>query len=199
MDKNISYQLKIGDVVQEYVYPKQETVDPGIKRARLIVASQAIRAGEPLSEGLREYIANGLDTLVLNSQSDMDGNKKKKIEPFPTATRRSDFHLAQSVYLLSKVMSVMNIVDLNGHFPSDFPEFTVGSVNNYIKEFKCIDDKGGPWSQLFKQQSDKIIEAYQNRAIYYFSLPSIPIEKIDFSDKQLWSKVLSRKRRTPSS
>mgnify|MGYP003644806354 FL=1 len=199
MAKNISYQLKIGDVVQEYVYPKQETVDPNIKRGRLSAASKAIREGKPIPEGLREYIAIGLDTLILNSQSDIDGDKKKKIEPFPTATRRSDFYLAQSVYLLSKVMSVMNIVDLNGHFPNDFPEFTVGSVNNYIKEFKCIDDKGGSYSQLFKQQTDKIIEAYKNKVIYYFSLPRRPIEKIDFSDEQLWNKVLSKKRRTRSS
>jgi hypothetical protein len=198
MAKNISYQLKIGDVVQEFVYPKQETVDPNIKRGRLSAASKAIREGKPIPEGLREYIAIGLDILILNSQSDIDGDKKKKIEPFPTATRRSDFYLAQSVYLLSKVISVKEIVDLNGHFPNDFPELTVGSVNNYIKEFKCIDDRSDSYSQLFKQQTDKIIEAYKNKVIYYFNLPRRPIEKIDFSDEQLWNKVLSKKRRTRS-
>jgi hypothetical protein len=197
--KRKSYQLKVGDVVREYAYPEQVTVDPNTKRGRLTAASQAIREGKPIPESLREYIANGLDTLVLNSQSDLNGDKKKKVEPFPTATRRSDFYLAQSVYLLSKVMSVNDIVNLNGYFPIDFPEFTVGSVNNYIKEFKGMDARGDVWSQLFKLQSDGIIEAYKNKVTYYFSLPSIPIEKIDFSDKQLWEKVLDKKRRTTTS
>jgi hypothetical protein len=188
--KDRSYRLEHGDgVIHEYVYPKQKALNPNIKRGRLIAAINDIEQGNPLQKGLRDYIVNGLEILLLNSQSDLNGGKRIKAEPFPTATRRSNFHLVEVVYLLNKVISVYGIADLNSFFPTDFPELGYDTINNYIKEVNNL-------NPLFREFLDgfdeSLIRAYTNKELYQFPWPDQPIKQIDFSNEELWIKVLNK-------
>lgn len=188
--KDRGYRIEhIEGVIHEYVYPKQKTVSPNIKRGRLIGAINDIKQGKPIQEGLRDYIANGLEILLLNSQSDLSGGKKIKAEPFPTATRRSNFHLIEVVYLLNKVISVYGIADLNSFFPEQFPELGNDTINNYIKEI----NNGSILLKKFLSGFDEgLISAYTNKELYQFPWPDQPIKQIDFSNKELWIKVLNK-------
>jgi hypothetical protein len=188
--KDKSYRLEHGDgVIYEYVYPKQETLNPNIKRSRLIAAIYDIEQGKPLPKSLRDYIVNGLQILVLNSQSDLYDGKKIKAEPFPTATRRSNFHLVEVVYLLNKVISVYGIADLNSFFPNEFPELGYDTINNYIKE---VNNLSPSFREFLGGFDESLIRAYTNKELYQFPWPDQPIKQIDFSNEELWIKVLNK-------
>jgi hypothetical protein len=188
--KDRSYRLEHGKgVIHEYVYPKQKTVEPNIKRGRLITAINDIKQGKPLENGLRDYIVNGLEILLLNSQSDLSGGKKIKAEPFPTATRRSNFHLIEVVYLLNKVISVHGIADLNSFFSDEFPELGVDTINNYIKE---INNSSILLKKFLSGFDEGLISAYRNKELYQFPWPDQSIKQIDFSNEELWIKVLNK-------
>jgi len=186
--KDKSYRLEhIEGVIHEYVYPKQKSVGPNIKRGRLIAAINDIKQGKPLQEGLRDYITNGLEILLLNSQSGLSGGKQLKAEPFPTATRRSNFHLIEVVYLLNKVISIYGIADLNSFFPDEFPELGNDTINNYIKEI----NNNSLTKQFLSGFDEGLVKAYKNKEVYQFPWPDQPIKQIDFSNKELWLKVLN--------
>jgi hypothetical protein len=194
--KTRKYQLELAGVLREYTYPNLETVEPDIKRMKLISAIRDIRAGRPVEEIFRDYIANGLEVLVLNSQSDLNGGKKLKVEPFPTARRRSDPYLAQSIFMLSEIMSVGAIAYLGSkshdHPELGVPELTIDTIKNYREEYKKIHNRGGAWHSQLELGINEMLGAFHERKIYYFTLPRNPIEKVDFRDEIVWSRVTKR-------
>jgi hypothetical protein len=190
-----SYRLTniFGDI-HEFTYPKQETVNEQSQRSRLFSAAEAIADGKPVSEALRKYIAAGLQTIALNTQSRIYGDNGHNNAPFPIANSRGDFKLWQTVYLLNQVMSVYDIESLSHSFPDEFPELKRTSINNYISRIKDTRKRSSAWAQQFSNQTDQITNDFKDKKCHYFRIPNPPIEKIDFSNERLWKEILNNKR-----